>query len=66
MCHWRMSNAVNDMIDRDIHKFSFSDLLVVFEKLQELYELKKREADELRHELAKAEAQLKLWKGTGL
>ena len=55
MCHWRMSDTVNDMIDRETHA-----------KLQELYELTKKEADELRHELAKAEAQLKLWKGTGL
>ena len=61
MCHWRMSNTVNDMIDHETH----AKLMSLAALLQELYELKKREADELRHELAKAEAQLKLWKGTG-
>ena len=61
MCHWRMSNTVNDMIDRDIHA-----------KLQELYEITKKNAERLEQEskdldekLKRTEAQLKLWKGTG-
>lgn len=62
MCHWRMSRTVNDMIDREIHA-----------KLQELYELTKKDAERLVKEskdldekLKRTEAQLKLWKGTGL
>ena len=62
MCHWRMSDTVNDMIDREIHA-----------KLQELYELTKKDAERLAKEskdldekLKRTEAQLKLWKGTGL
>ena len=62
MCHWRMSRTVNDMIDREIHA-----------KLQELYELTKKDAERLAKEskdldekLKRTEAQLKLWKGTGL
>ncbi len=62
MCHWRMSNTVNDMIDRETHA-----------KLQELYEITKKNAERLEQEskdldekLKRTEAQLKLWKGTGL
>ena len=57
-----MSDTVNDMIDREIHA-----------KLQELYELTKKDAERLTKEskdlnekLKRTEAQLKLWKGTGL
>ena len=57
-----MSDTVNDMIDREIHA-----------KLQELYELTKKDAERLAKEskdldekLKRTEAQLKLWKGTGL
>ena len=64
-----MSDTVNDMIDREIHA-----------KLQELYELTKKNAERLEQEskdlfavlcdldekLKRTEAQLKLWKGTGL
>ena len=53
---------MNDMIDRDIHA-----------KLQELYELTKKNAERLEQEskdlnekLKRTEAQLRLWKGTGL
>ncbi len=57
-----MSRTVNDMIDREIHA-----------KLQELYELTKKDAERLTKEskdlnekLKRTEAQVKLWKGTGL
>ena len=57
-----MSDTVNDMIDRETHA-----------KLQELYELTKKNAERLEQEskdlnekLKRTEAQLKLWKGTGL
>jgi hypothetical protein len=50
------------MIDREIHA-----------KLQELYEITKKDADRLKEEskeldekLQRSQAQLKLWKGTGL
>ena len=50
------------MIDREIHA-----------KLQELYEITKKDADRLNKEskeldekLQRSQAQLKLWKGTGL
>ena len=50
------------MIDREIHA-----------KLQELYEITKKDADRLKEEskeldekLKQSQAQLKLWKGTGL
>jgi len=50
------------MIDREIHA-----------KLQELYEITKKDADRLKEEskeldekLKRSQAQLKLWKGTGL
>lgn len=53
---------MNDMIDREIHA-----------KLQELYELTKKDAERLTKEskdlnekLKRTEAQVKLWKGTGL
>lgn len=57
-----MSDTVNNMIDREIHA-----------KLQELYELTKKDAERLTKEskdlnekLKRTEAQVKLWKGTGL
>ena len=57
-----MSDTVNDMIDREIHA-----------KLQELYELTKKvaerltkESKDLNEKLKRTEAQVKLWKGTGL
>ena len=57
-----MSRTVNDMIDREIHA-----------KLQELYELTKKvaerltkESKDLNEKLKRTEAQVKLWKGTGL
>ena len=57
-----MSRTVNDMIDREIHA-----------KLQELYELTKKDAErptkeskDLNEKLKRTEAQVKLWKGTGL
>jgi hypothetical protein len=50
------------MIDRETHA-----------KLQELYEITKKDADRLKEEskgldekLKRSQAQLKLWKGTGL